>query len=69
MTTHAAVHDAKPTEDLVDDSDIGQELNADSAYQPCLQHEPLRGGGKTRYELSIFNTLIINIIPPPKKMS
>ena len=32
VTTHAATHDSKPTKDLVDDSDNGQELHADSAY-------------------------------------
>ena len=32
VTTNAADHDSKPTKELVDDSDDGQELHADSAY-------------------------------------
>ena len=32
VTTNASVHDSKPTKELVDDSDNGQELHADSAY-------------------------------------
>lgn len=32
VTTDASVHDSKPTKDLMDDSDDGQELHADSAY-------------------------------------
>lgn len=32
VTTKASDHDSKPTKELVDDSDNGQELHADSAY-------------------------------------
>lgn len=32
VTTNASVHDSKPTKELVDDSDNGQELHVDSAY-------------------------------------
>lgn len=32
VTTNASVHDSKPIKELVDDSDNGQELHADSAY-------------------------------------
>jgi len=32
IVTHAAVHDSQTVEDLLEDSDVGKELYADSAY-------------------------------------